>query len=323
MEREFIRRFFETRMAARAHAVQRALRRVPLDTAIAAGVTLALPAAALGAAALVYQRHAFGLDGARLWAAVAAGVAIAIAAATYGARRLVPAALTARRRAVRRFHDEVARPAVAWLRPGWSYDATSTLTPDELFASRLFQRIPLTRFATRGRVRGEAYGLPFEMHDVAAAGDTVGGAPRIVLRGFLAHVRLPEPLPGHARLCRRLGETIWRRPPMDGYRPLAAAAAALGDAYHVDATPDGLDPHGLPGLMPLMADLAGRGGQVHVAYGGLSAWVAIERSRPWFEPRPQPPYAADDLVELDEAFAIVEHLTQHLAALRAAGVPAS
>ena len=100
---------------------------------------------------------------------------------------------------------------------------------------------------------------------------------------------------------------------MDGYRSLDTIVPTLNGHYHVDATPDGTDLAAVPGmLIALMEDLATRGWLVHVAFGGLSAWVAIERSRLWFEPRALPQYSADDLLQLDYAFSVVELIAGHL-----------
>jgi hypothetical protein len=230
---------------------------------------------------------------------------------TRGLRRLVRPPQSAIQQLQARFDAELARPAVEQLRPGWMYHTESSLTEDELFASRLFHRIPLRRFVASPRVRGRAHDLPFEMHEVIATGDgPTSRFLRILLSGFLAHVGLPEALPGHVRFCRHLSDKTWRRPEMDGYRSIDVPS--LSGHYTVDATPDAVSVAGLPGLIAALEDLAKRGWLVHVAFGGLSAWVAIERSRTWFEPRVLPPYSADDLLELDHAFAVIELIASQL-----------
>src|SRR5262245_47657327 len=89
----------------------------------------------------------------------------------HGVRALIPGARAAHERVKARFMAELAGPALEHLRPGWTLDMASSLTEDELFASTLFQRIPLTRFTATPRIRGRAHELPFEMHEVIATGD--------------------------------------------------------------------------------------------------------------------------------------------------------
>jgi hypothetical protein len=213
-----------------------------------------------------------------------------------------------------RFATELARPVVEQLRPGWMYDTEPSLTRDELFASTLFQRIALTRFDVTMRIRGLAHALPFEMHEVTATGEGERQYMRILLIGFLAHVKLPWRMPGHIRFCHHQADKTWRRPAMEGYR--SVGVAALEGLYHVDATPDAPPLASLPGLVASMDDLGRSGWHVHVALGGLSAWVAIEQSRTWFEPRSSPPYSADDLLQLDRAFEVFERVAGALNAVR-------
>ena len=99
---------------------------------------------------------------------------------------------------------------------------------------------------------------------------------------------------------------------MDGYRSLDDEVASLKGHYRVDATPDAASLASVPGLVQVMEDLAKHGWLVHVAFGGLSAWVAIERSRTWFEARVLPPYSADDLLQLEYAFAVIELVADQL-----------
>lgn len=212
-----------------------------------------------------------------------------------------------------RFDGELARPVVERLRPEWTYHAHSSLTEDELFASGLFQRIPLTAFAATARIRGLAHDLPFEMHEVTATGQGERQYMRILLIGFLAHLKLPAPMPGHIRFCHRQPDKKWRRPAMDGYRALEITG--LSGHYDVDATPDAPGPASFSGMVALMDDLAKSGWLVHVAFGGLSAWAAIERSRTWFEPRAVPPYSADDLLELEYTFNVIERVAAALGAV--------
>ncbi len=213
-----------------------------------------------------------------------------------------------------RFASELAQPVVEQLRPGWTYDAESWLTRDELFASNLFQRIPLTRFDTTTRIGGLAHDLPFEMHEVSATGEGERQYMRILLIGFLAHLRLPWSMPGNIRFCHQQADKAWRRPAMDGYR--LVEVAALQGHYYVDATPDAPPLAALPRLVASMEDLSKRGWRVHVACGGLSAWVAIEQSRTWFEPRALPPYSADDVLQLEAAFSTLERVACELGQLR-------
>lgn len=312
MDDDQIRRFFETQLAASAHAVQRDARRITLDLLIALGVALGLPVLAGAAAISLAVQGDLGLEGPARWIAVAAGALGGVIALLVGFRRLMPAALSANDRVNARFVSEIARPAITQLRRGWTYERASSLTRDELFASNLFHRIPLTRFDAGSRIRGLAHDLPFEMHEVTATGLGERQFMRILLIGFLAHLKLDTPLPGQVRFCRQIGDKSWRRPEMDGYRSLDAIVPTLNGHYHVDATPDGTDLAAVPGLIALMEDLAKRGWLVHVAFGGLSAWVAIERSRLWFEPRVLPPYSADDLLQLDYVFSVVELVAGHL-----------
>lgn len=215
-----------------------------------------------------------------------------------------------------RFVADWARPVVARLRPSWTYDHDATLAPDELFASGLFQRIPLTRFDARARLRGTADHLPFEMHEVTATGEGDRQYVRILLLGFFAHLKLPEGVPGHIRFCHQQADKAWRRPAMVGYRSLDSES--LNGRYLVDGTPDGPDLAAIPHVVALMDDLAQRGWLVHLAFGGLSAWVAIERSRTWFDLRAEPPYSADDVLELEHVFATLERVASALGRLKAA-----
>lgn len=232
----------------------------------------------------------------------------------HGVRALMPGARAANDRVKSRFMAELVRPAVEHLRPEWTFDEESSLTQDELFASKLFQRIPLTRFTATSRFRGRVHELPFEMHEVIATGDGPREFARILLIGFLAHVRLPVALPGHLRFCRQTDKT-WRRPAMDGYRAIETIPSSLKAHSHVDATPDAVPLSAIPGLVQAIDDCATRGWLVHVALGGLSAWIAIERSRAWFEPRVLPPHSADDLIELERTFTIIEDIAQQIRAI--------
>jgi len=230
-------------------------------------------------------------------------------------RLLRPSARSASEHLRQRFASELARPVVEQLRPGWAYEPESSLTEDELFASSLFQRIPLTRFDTTTRIRGLAHAMPFELHEVTATGHSDRQYMRILLIGFLVHLKLPAPMPGHLRFCHRQADKTWRRPAMDGYRSLETTG--LG-CYDIDATPDAPVPASLPGLVRVMDDLGKHGWRVHVAFGGLSAWLAIEQSRTWFEPRAVPPYTADDVLQLDGAFTVVERIAGELRDLASA-----
>jgi hypothetical protein len=314
MDEARVRRVFETQLAANAHGIQRDARRITIDLLIALTVSLGVPLLAVIAAFALAFAGSFALDGMRLWAALAACGLVAAIALLVGFRMLMPPAISADERLKKRFVSELARPTVEQLRPGWTYDTDSSLSRDELFASNLFQRIPLTRFDVTARIRGRAHDLPFEMHEVVATGEGERQFMRILLIGFLAHVRLPVPVQGHVRFCRQQSDKTWRRPPVDGYRSIEAASSLDGH-YHVDATPDGPDLASMPGMVSLMEDLAKRGWLVHVAFGGLSAWVAIERSRTWFEPRVLPAYSADDVLQLDYAFSVIELVADQLYAV--------
>lgn len=312
MNDDQIRRFFETQLAANAHSIQRDARRITLDLVIALGVAVGVPVVAAVTAIAIVVQGSFGLEGTAIWIAVAACALVAAAALYAGFRVLMPSALSASERVNARFVSGLARPAVTQLRPGWTYETESSLTQDELFASNLFHRIPLTRFDATSRIRGLAHGLPFEMHEVTATSVGERQFMRILLIGFLAHLKLLAPLPGQVRFCRQISDKSWRRPEMDGYRSLDPVLPTLKGHYHVDSTPDGTDLAAVPGMIALMEDLARRGWLVHVGFGGLSGWVAIERSRTWFEPRVLPPYAADDLLQLDYVFSVVEVVAGHL-----------
>lgn len=310
MDESRVRRLFETQLAANAHGIQRDARRITIDLLIALAVSIGVPVIAIIAALAIAFEWSFALDGARLWMALAVCGLVAAIALLAGFRVLLPPAVSADERLRKRFVSELARPAVEQLRPGWLYDTQASLTQDELFASNLFQRIPLTRFEAASRIRGRAHELPFEMHEVTATGSGERQYMRILLIGFLAHIKLPGPVQGHVRFCRQLSDKAWRRPPMAGYRSIEAAG--LDGHYHLDRTPDGPEPQSMPGMVSLMEELARRGWLVHVAFGGLSAWVAIERSRTWFEPRVLPPYSADDLLQLDYAFSVIELVADQL-----------
>lgn len=228
-------------------------------------------------------------------------------------RLLRPSARAQSQQLRQRFATELARPIVDQLRPGWTYEPESALSEDELFASGLFQRIPLTRLDATARIRGTAHGLPFELHEVTATGEGDRQYVRILLIGFLVHLKLPVPVPGHTRFCHRQTDKTWRRPSVDGYRSPTSAGA---DLYDVDATPDAPHIHSLRSLVVVMDDLARHGWRVHVAFGGLSAWVAIEQLRTWFEPRALPPYTADDVLQLDRGFSVLERVAGELTYLQ-------
>lgn len=306
-----VRRFFDTHLAASAEGIQRDARRITFDRLVAVGVSVGVPLLAVAIGAAIHA-GAFGLHGLARWGAIVVCGLVGVTALVMGFRRLIPPAFAAGVRVAERFTTELAGPAVRYVRPGWTYDTECSLSLDELFASKLFQRIALTRFTASARIRGRAHDLPFEMHEILATGEGPNRFMRIVLTGLLAHIRLPALLPGHVRICRHSPDKTWRRPAMDGYRAVDASLPILNGHYHVDATPDAVDPAAIPGLVLLMADLATRGWLVHGAFGGLSAWVAIERSRTWFEPRVLPPYTAGDLLELEHAFAIVDQVADQL-----------
>ncbi len=305
-----LRQFFDTRLAANAHAIQRDAQRITIDLLIALAVSLGIPIVAVAAAFGIAFEGAAGLQGAPLWIAVAGCSLVAAIAVYAGFRILMPRALSANHRVKARFVAEFARPAVEHLRPRWTYDTESSLTQDEFFASNLFQRIPLTRFDATTRIRGLAHSLPFEMHEVTATGLGERQYMRILLIGFLVHLKLPSPMPGHIRFCHQQADKTWRRPAMDGYRSLDVRP--LKGHYYVDATPDAPSLASFPGMVTLMEELGKRGWLVHVAFGGLSAWVAIERSRTWFEARALPPYSADDVLQLDYAFSVIEQVAGEL-----------
>ena len=206
-----------------------------------------------------------------------------------------------------RYGEEIARPVIALLRPDFNYDPKGALTMTSLKASRLFNTdlcdpqpgVGFIPIISGHQIRGVVAGLPFVMHEVTITGH--GGEFQRLLTGFFQRFELPFDVGGRLRVRSTAGDPE-RRPGSAGLNVVDPKVVRLVPVYEVEATGNLATRLVTREMATLLNSQAETEFTCHLSIDGKSAWIAIDRRRPWFEARYNSLIAAAGVEELRATF---------------------